>query len=120
VGKQKAQGTKRETWFVQKARDAGFNARRWENNAEVCDVMVDVAGRQVPHEVKDVAALSLHPLLGKVVAVHGGDAAVVWHRKKKSSTGVGRTPAGPTLVAVTVDRYLALLDAERRAADAGV
>lgn len=102
-------GTRRETWFVRKAEEAGLKARRAPNNSASKDVIVTAGGVELPHEVKDVASLSLHPLLAKVTEINGPDAAVVWHRKKK--VGDGRLPAGPTLVAITVDRYLELLKA---------
>lgn len=110
VARPKDLGTRRETWFVRKAEAAGLKARRAPNNAKVEDVLVTVAGRELIHEVKDRTALSLHQLLKEVVAEHGESAAVVWHRKKKA--GSKRVPAGPTLVAVTVDRYIELLKAE--------
>ena len=103
-------GTARETWLVKKARAAGLKARRAPNNAKAEDVLITVAGRELVHEVKDRAALSLHQVLKDTVAEHGETAAVMWHRKKKS--GAKRVPAGPTLVAVTVDRYIELLKAE--------
>lgn len=110
MSKAKDIGTRRETWVVRKAQEAGLEARRAPNNSASKDVLIRAAGRDVPHEVKDVASLSIHPLLAKVVDINGPDAAVVWHRKKKA--GAGRVPAGPTLVAITLDRYLELLKAE--------
>ncbi|MEY2965987.1 MAG: hypothetical protein RLY50_37 [Actinomycetota bacterium] len=115
MSKSKAIGTRRETWVVNRAKDAGFQARRAENNAKSKDVLITVAGRDVPHEVKDVAALSIHPILATAVETNGPDAAVVWHRKTKSKAGTKRVPAGPTLVAVTFDRYLQLLGFEEAA-----
>lgn len=105
-------GTARETWLVKKARAAGLKARRAPNNAKAEDVLITVAGRELIHEVKDRAALSIHQVLKDTVAEHGETAAVVWHRKKKATAGTKRVPAGPTLVAVTVDRYIELLKAE--------
>jgi len=107
VARPKDLGTFRETWFVNKAQAAGFEARRAPNNAKSEDVLIRSGDSELVHEVKDRQALSLHPLLKAVVEEHGEKAAVVWHRKKKGE--VRRTPAGPTLVAVTVDRYLELL-----------
>lgn len=103
-------GTARETWFVKKAKAAGLEARRAPNNAKSEDVLIRVAGRELVHEVKDRAALSIHQVLKDTVAEHGNEAGVLWHRKKKA--GKTRVPAGPTLVAVTVDRYLDLLRKE--------
>jgi hypothetical protein len=103
-------GTARETWFVKKARAAGLEARRAPNNAKSEDVLIRSGDREIVHEVKDRAALSLHQVLKTTVAEHGGTAGVLWHRKKKA--GATRVPAGPTLVAVTVDRYLELLKKE--------
>lgn len=103
-------GTSRETWFVKKAQAAGLEARRAPNNAKAEDVLIRLGDTELVHEVKDRQSLSLHPLLKETVKEHGETAAVVWHRKKKS--GSTRVPAGPTLVAVTVDRYLELLRKE--------
>lgn len=100
---------------MKKARAAGLKARRAPNNAKSEDVLIRVADRELVHEVKDRAALSIHQVLKDTVAEHGETAAVVWHRKKKSATGGRRVPAGPTLVAVTLDRYIELLKAEDQA-----
>ena len=112
MGRPKDLGTRRETWFVRKAEEAGLRAWRASNNAASEDVLVHTAGQDVIHEVKDREALSLHPLMKKITGLHGYKAAVVGHRKKKA--GATRVPAGPTLVAITVERYLELLAIEDR------
>lgn len=104
-------GTARETWLVKQAGLYGLKARRAPNNAKSEDVLIEVAGQQIVHEVKDRASMSLHPVLKVAVDEHGYKSAVVWHRKRKSASG-RRVPAGPTLVAVTVTRYLELLSFE--------
>ena len=97
---------------MKKAQEAGLEARRAPNNAKAEDVLIRMGDGELVHEVKDRAALSVHQVLKDTVAEHGEAAAVVWHRKKKPESGTRRVPAGPTLVAVTVDRYLQLLKAE--------
>jgi hypothetical protein len=112
VARPKDLGTYRETWLVKKAIAAGLEARRAPNNAKAEDVLIRSGDEELVHEVKDREALSLHPLLKSTVEEHGEKAAVVWHRKKKGESR--RSPAGPTLVAVTVDRYIDLLVKEAK------
>lgn len=117
MGKAKAQGTRRETWFVRKAEAAGLTARRYENNAPGRDVDIEADTLRI-FEVKDRANLNIHKTLADTINRWPGlPAAVVWHRLSRKDGNTKRTPDGPTIVALPVDDYLALLAAARKAAE---
>jgi hypothetical protein len=106
MNKPKAKGTHRETWVVKRFVDAGYKAKRAPNNMPSRDVDVEFAGFAMPVEVKDRGQLNLHETLKEVNARYGLG-AVVWHRTRPGEKK--RVPVGPTLIAMDIDHFLAMV-----------
>jgi hypothetical protein len=106
MNKQKAKGTYRETWVVERFLGAGFGAKRAPNNLPSRDVDVVFGGFTMPVEVKDRGQLNLHETL-KDVNRRWGLGAVVWHRTRPGDKK--RVPVGPTLIAMDIDHFIRMV-----------
>jgi hypothetical protein len=108
LSRQRAKGTKRETWLVKLLREYGFDASRSANNTPSKDVDASVHGLAFAIEVKDRQNLALHATLAEVANRHPDQIPVVlWHRTQK--TGVRAVPVGPTLIAMRAEDWAAIV-----------
>jgi hypothetical protein len=104
----KDKGTRRETWVVRLLQEHGLQASRAPNNMPSLDVEAKAGPFPLYIEVKDRAALSLHPVLEQVQRRYPKAVPhVVWHRTKK--TEKKRVPVGPTLIALPIEEYAKLM-----------
>ena len=107
----KALGTTQETAVVNTALDAGLQAERIAEGGinDLGDVRIWTNHEWIG-EVKDREQLNIHKTLAKAINKSGTlDTFVVWRRMFRPAGAKRRQQVGPTIVALTLDRFLELL-----------
>ena len=115
MSKPKAQGTRHETWIVDKLKAAGIYARRIAEGGskDVGDVLIatEGAGEWIV-EAKATQTLNVTRVLGKARKKSGvANTALIWKRLTKSKGNTNRTPDGvPVVVVLSFESFVQLLD----------
>lgn len=107
----KALGTRQETAVVRLAQAHGLVAERLPEGGvqDRGDIRIYTDHEWVG-EVKDRQQLNLHQTLEKAILKSGTtDTFVVWRKMIRTPGSTRRRQDGPVLVALTLDRFLALL-----------
>lgn len=104
-------GTRQETLVVRHAQDYGLIAERLaeagSNDRGDIRILTD---QEWVGEVKDRMQLNIHQALDKARAKSGTHSTfVVWRKMKRNQGSSRRVQDGPTIVALTLDRFLELL-----------
>jgi hypothetical protein len=107
----KAQGTRTETATVNTAQNLGLQAERLpeQGSNDRGDIRIYTNTEWVG-EVKNRERLNIHQTLDKAITKAGTpDTFVVWKRLTRNPGNTRRHQDGPIIVALTLDRFLALL-----------
>lgn len=114
MNRPRKQGTALETLVATRAQLAGLASRRLAEGGRKDEGDVEIVtadGRRWVVEAKARAALNLHDTYcrARTKAPTGAGVAVVWKRLLRKDGNARRSAAGPILVAVPLDDWLALL-----------
>ncbi len=107
----KVLGTRQETATVHKAHDHGLIAERIAEGGvyDRGDIIIYTDHEWVG-EVKDHMQLNIHQTLEKaLIKSDTPNTFVVWRRMARTPGHTNRHQTGPTIVALTLDRFLELL-----------
>ena len=115
MSKPKAQGTRHETWIVDKLKAAGIYARRIAEGGskDIGDVLAATeAGGEWVIEAKATQTLNVTRVLGKARKKSGvKNTALIWKRLTKSDGNTRRTPDGESVVVVlSFESFVQLLN----------
>ena len=114
TNKPKIQGTKHETWIVDKLKAAGIYARRIAEGGskDVGDVLAATEAGEWVIEAKATQTLNVTRVLGKAKKKSGvANTALIWKRLTKSKGNSKRTPDGePVVVVLSFESFVQLLN----------
>ena len=118
MGKQKAQGTRHESWIVKELDAIGVTARRIAEggSADEGDVEAIINGERWVLEGKATQSLNVQKILGKARKKAGGSTpvAVIWKRLVKVAGMTNRQPVEGerTVVILSWEDFINLVDAK--------
>jgi hypothetical protein len=115
TNKPKIQGTKHETWIVDRLKAAGIYARRIAEGGskDIGDVLAATEdGGEWVIEAKATQTLNVTRVLGKALDKSGvKNTALIWKRLTKSKGNTNRTPDGvPVVVVLSFESFVQLLN----------
>lgn len=115
--KPKTQGTRFETWLVNQANTyPNLTARRLPEGGVHDQGDIEITNQTGTHivEAKHRQALNPHLTLHNTIRKAASNtAALAWKRTIRKPGNTNRTPTGePTIICITLDRYLQLLNSE--------
>lgn len=105
-------GTRLETRIVNAAQAAGLVAERLAEGGQYDrgDIRI-LTDREWVGEIKDRMSLNLPRTLEKAILKSGSlDTFVVWRKMRRPAGSERRVQDGPVIVAITLDRFLELLE----------